>query len=292
MNDLQKCQLEILKEFIRVCTKHHLQYYLVGGTCLGAVRHQGFIPWDDDIDVAMPRKDYDLFITMQDQMKPPYFIQTYRSDPNYIYNYAKVRDSSTTFIENYFACHQINHGVWIDVFPLDGISERDEAYAKFKRKIRNLGQHIDIVAGLYDDHFLEERRCKAAHLYDKTLMFAVPIRHPLSEKTKIGVDDLKGKKVMMIRKGWNEFIDALREELLANGVVIEDFSMFSIAAFNQAVKENIPIITVEGWEDVHPLLKIVPADWNYAIPFGIFYSPTPSSQVRTFIDTVRRIAGK
>jgi len=158
--------------------------------------------------------------------------------------------------------------------------------------LRNLGQHIDIVAGLYDDHFLEERRCKAAHLYDKTLMFAVPIRHPLSEKTKIGVDDLKGKKVMMIRKGWNEFIDALREDLLANGVVIEDFSMFSIAAFNQAVKENIPIITVEGWEDVHPLLKIVPADWNYAIPFGIFYSPTPSSQVRTFIDTVRRIAGK
>lgn len=136
MNDLQKCQLEILKEFIRICTLHRLQYYLVGGTCLGAVRHQGFIPWDDDIDVAMPRKDYDRFIALQDQMKSPYFIQTYKSDPNYIYNYAKIRDSSTTFIENYFACHQINHGVWIDVFPLDGISERDEAYAKFRRKIR------------------------------------------------------------------------------------------------------------------------------------------------------------
>ena len=122
MNELQKCQLEILKEFIRICKDNNLQYYLVGGTCLGAVRHKGFIPWDDDIDVAMPRDDYDKFITLQDQMKKPYFIQTYKSDKNYIYNFAKVRDSSTTFVENFFACSQMNHGVWIDVFPLDGMS--------------------------------------------------------------------------------------------------------------------------------------------------------------------------
>lgn len=122
MNDLQKCQLEILKEFIRVCKENNLQYFLIGGTCLGAVRHHGFIPWDDDIDVAMPRKDFDKFITLQKCFKDPYFIQTYKTDKNYIYNYAKVRNSNTTFIENYYACHQINHGVWIDVFPIDGMS--------------------------------------------------------------------------------------------------------------------------------------------------------------------------
>lgn len=136
MNDLQKCQLEILKEFIKVCDKNNLTYYLVGGTCLGAVRHQGFIPWDDDIDVAMPRKDYDKFITLQKDFNDPYFIQTYKSDKNYIYNYAKVRDSSTTFIENYFACHQINHGVWIDVFPLDGISKEIKPAENFKKNVK------------------------------------------------------------------------------------------------------------------------------------------------------------
>lgn len=136
MNELQKCQLEILKEFIRICKENNLQYYLVGGTCLGAVRHKGFIPWDDDIDVAMPRKDYDKFITLQDQMKKPYFIQTYKSDKNYIYNFAKVRDSSTTFVENFFACSQMNHGVWIDVFPLDGMSLEVKSPLEFTKKVR------------------------------------------------------------------------------------------------------------------------------------------------------------
>lgn len=118
MNDLQKCQLNILIEFIRLCEEHNLTYYLVGGTCLGAVRHKGFIPWDDDIDVGMPRKDYDKFIQLQKEIKKPYFIQTYKSDKNYIYNFAKIRDCTTTFIENTFVCHQFNHGVWIDVFQL------------------------------------------------------------------------------------------------------------------------------------------------------------------------------
>ena len=136
MNELQKCQLEILKEFIRICKENNLQYYLVGGTCLGAVRHKGFIPWDDDIDVAMPRKDYDKFITLQDQMKKPYFIQTYKSDKNYIYNFAKVRDSSTTFVENFFACSQMNHGVWIDVLPLDGMSLEVKSPLEFTKKVR------------------------------------------------------------------------------------------------------------------------------------------------------------
>ena len=137
MNELQSCQLNILKEFIRVCKENNLRYYLVGGTCLGAVRHKGFIPWDDDIDVAMPREDYDKFITLQKEFKDPYFIQTYKTDKNYIYNYAKVRDSSTTYVENFFACTQMNHGVWIDVFPLDGMSYEVKPAITFAKQVKS-----------------------------------------------------------------------------------------------------------------------------------------------------------
>lgn len=156
--------------------------------------------------------------------------------------------------------------------------------------LRNLGKHIDIVAGLYDDGFLKERGCRAAHLYDKRLLFAIPVTHPLSGRGKIELSGLKGRRVLLIRKNWNEYIDQLRADLIANGTEIEDFDMFNLGAFNRAAQENVPIITVEGWEDVHPLLRIVPADWEYRIPFGILYSPTPTKQVKDFIGALQKIS--
>lgn len=156
--------------------------------------------------------------------------------------------------------------------------------------LKNLGKHIDIVAGLYDDNFLEERGCKAAHLYDKKLLFAIPVTHPLCGKEKITLSDLKSRKVFLIRKNWNEYIDELRTDLTENGTEIVDFEMFNFGAYNRAVQENAPIITVEGWEDVHPLLRIIPADWEYRIPFGILYSPMPTKQVRDFISALQKIS--
>ena len=136
MNALQEKQLNILKYFIKVCEKHNLQYFLVGGSTLGAIRHKGFIPWDDDIDVGMPRKDYDKFVELQSEFEgTPYFIQTFKTDPCYIYNYGKLRDSSTTFIENTFKQHRINHGVWIDIFPIDGFSKEMMPREKLAKKV-------------------------------------------------------------------------------------------------------------------------------------------------------------
>lgn len=132
MNELQKKQLEILKEFIRVCEKHHLTYWLIGGSALGAARHQGFIPWDDDIDVGMPRKDYEEYLKLQYEYEgTPYFIQSWRSDPRYMYTFSKLRDSSTTYIESFWACHHYNHGVWVDIFPFDGLSNKVKPREKY-----------------------------------------------------------------------------------------------------------------------------------------------------------------
>ena len=154
MNDLQKVQLDILKEFIKVCEKHNLRYFLVCGSCLGAARHKGFIPWDDDVDVGMPREDFDKFIELSKEFEgTKYFLQTWKTDPHYLYNFAKIRDSSTTYIENLYPCHRMNHGVWMDIFPFDGFSyKKDDNPKKFKPRI------IHIWFQVYCSYFSQLRR--------------------------------------------------------------------------------------------------------------------------------------
>lgn len=158
--------------------------------------------------------------------------------------------------------------------------------------LKNLGQHIDVVGGLYDENFLKERGCLASHMYDKKILLAVPVTHALSAETLITPEKLKGRKVLFIRRGWNRFIDDLRSKLEKQGVRTEDFEMFNITAYNRAVAENTPIITVDGWQDVHPLLKLIPTSWNDSIPFGVFYSPKPTRLVKKFIDLLSSVAAK
>lgn len=120
LRQLQLCELEILDEFVRICEKHGLRYYLVGGTLLGAVRHQGFIPWDDDIDVAMPREDYDRLAELcPEELNPQYFYQCPETDPHYFLTYAKIRKNGTEVYEERFKDAKFHKGVFIDIFPLD-----------------------------------------------------------------------------------------------------------------------------------------------------------------------------
>ena len=119
-NRIKEIEIEIFKSFISVCEHLNLTYYVLDGTLLGAVRHKGFIPWDDDIDVGMPREDYEVFLREGQALLPEeYFIQTFDSDPEYLANYAKIRNNNTTFVETSVRHRKINHGVFIDVFPLD-----------------------------------------------------------------------------------------------------------------------------------------------------------------------------
>ena len=117
---LKKTQLDMLSEFLNICQKLNLKHFLLGGTLLGAVRHKGFIPWDDDIDVAMPRKDYEIFLQKAPALLPPHlFLQNLHSDPYFPANFSKIRNNNTTYIETSVKDFPIHHGVFIDVFPLD-----------------------------------------------------------------------------------------------------------------------------------------------------------------------------
>ena len=118
---LQLHILDILLAIDKVCRTHQLRYYLVAGTMLGAVRHKGFIPWDDDIDIAMPRSDYDTFMAHSKEWLPsPYEALCAEQQPTFPSDFAKVVDSSTTLIEREH--HSYLGGIYVDVFPLDNIT--------------------------------------------------------------------------------------------------------------------------------------------------------------------------
>lgn len=120
LEKLKKCEKDILAAFIEICNRHNIKYFLQGGTLLGAVRHSGFIPWDDDVDVSLMREDYEKFIAVaQSELPSYYFLQTKDTDREYPNNFAKIRDSRTTFIETAGKYLNINHGVYIDIFPFD-----------------------------------------------------------------------------------------------------------------------------------------------------------------------------
>ena len=121
MTDLQKVELNILLAVDRVCDQLNIKYYLVCGSALGAVKYAGFITWDDDLDIGLMRPEYEIFVANAQKLLPEgYFLQNYRSDPYFPQVFSKVRDSKTTFIEKSAAKLPINHGVYVDVFPLDG----------------------------------------------------------------------------------------------------------------------------------------------------------------------------
>lgn len=124
MTPLQTIELDMLKQFVEICNRLELEYFLVCGSALGAVKYRGFIPWDDDIDVAMPREDYQRFLRKAPSLLPDYvFLQNFRTDPEFPHIFSKLRDSRTTFIEAGVAHRKIHHGVYIDIFPLDGYPE-------------------------------------------------------------------------------------------------------------------------------------------------------------------------
>lgn len=117
---LQLKILETLKLIHEVCKEHGLRYYITAGTLLGAVRHGGFIPWDDDLDIAMPRPDYDTLIAHADEWLPKHIeLICAERDVNYPFPFAKIQNASTTLIERKHISYL--GGVYIDVFPLDGV---------------------------------------------------------------------------------------------------------------------------------------------------------------------------
>lgn len=120
---LQEIELENLRMLMEICEKNHLRYYLIGGSLLGAMRHKGFIPWDDDIDVGLPRPDYNRFVQIAKDYLPAHMdIKTMTSDPNYKCYFTRLINNKKKIYWDHGQYTAVI-GVWMDVFPLDGLPD-------------------------------------------------------------------------------------------------------------------------------------------------------------------------
>lgn len=135
LEEVQKIEFDILVYIDNYCKKNNLRYFLAGGTLLGAVRHKSFIPWDDDLDIAMPRPDYDKLLENFNSYavaeELPYCIKFIRNDDNYCFPFAKIQDSRTVINERNrpkFNCS--NMGIYVDIFPIDGFPSNESGSVK------------------------------------------------------------------------------------------------------------------------------------------------------------------
>lgn len=125
MKEIWAVELDLLSVFQKVADKHQIKYIASGGTMLGAARHKGFIPWDDDVDIMMLREDYNKLLSVAEEFEHPYFLQSNRNDKGFFRCFLRLRNSNTTGIQqNEFKCHfKYNQGIFIDIFPLDNVVE-------------------------------------------------------------------------------------------------------------------------------------------------------------------------
>lgn len=173
------CLLDLLEQVDRICRKYDISYYAIGGTLLGAVRHKGFIPWDDDLDIAMMRKDYNRFLEAASrEIKGKYFLQTTLTDQDYYKEWVRIRNSETTGIHDHNEMHKCNNGIYLDIFPLENYSP--SLRGKIHQKVSmTLGRILTVKV----HHNTRPRNSVKSHIiYAVSFLFNLKGTHKLREK--------------------------------------------------------------------------------------------------------------
>ena len=150
LRELQLTELNILKELLPIFERNNITYFALGGTMLGAIRHQGFVPWDDDIDIGVPREDYDRLLSLEDQLPEHLHFTSHQQDPSYVYYFMRVVDERIKLRNRRFEVEEILPA-WVDIFPLDGLPNTEfrrklhEKKILFSRMIFQLSRFDNIV---------------------------------------------------------------------------------------------------------------------------------------------------
>lgn len=157
--------------------------------------------------------------------------------------------------------------------------------------LKNLGQNIDVVAGIFDDTLLNVRSCAGFEISRQPLCCAVSIHHPLASKNKLNPRDLYGENLMLMHRDWSHYVDELRDDIWQNHseIHIIDFDFYSVDIFNRCENSNDILMAVQAWDTVHPLLKVIPVEWEHSIPYGLLHSKTPSDAVKRFLNAIHMV---
>ena len=155
----------------------------------------------------------------------------------------------------------------------------------------NLGNHIDVIGGIFDETMLDLRSCAGLELSREPFCCAVSIHHRLAVKDKLQLSDLYGERLMLMHRGWSHYVDQLRDDLwqFHPQIQIVDFDFYNVDVFTRCENTNDVLLAISGWANVHPLLKVIPVEWAHSIPYGILHSPTPTPTVQRFLDAAKAL---
>ena len=159
-----------------------------------------------------------------------------------------------------------------------------------KEILANLEKNIDVVGGIFDETMLGLRGCAGLELSREPFCCAVSIHHPLAAKDSLTMQDFYGQNLLLMKRNWSRYVDELRDEIWKNHskINIVDFDFYSMDVFNRCENTNDVLLAIPGWANVHPLLKVIPVEWDYSIPYGLLHSPNPSERVKRFLDAARK----
>ncbi len=155
--------------------------------------------------------------------------------------------------------------------------------------LANLGNNIDVIGGIFDETMLNLRGCAGLELTREPFGCAVSIHHRLASKDKLKLSDLYGENLMLMHRGWSHYVDRLRDDLWQHHseINIVDFDFYSMNVFNRCENTNDVLLAISGWASVHPLLKVIPVEWDHSIPYGLLHSKNPSETVQRFLSAVK-----
>lgn len=268
MKEAWAVQLDLVSELERVCTKYGISYFAVGGTLLGTIRHKGFIPWDDDIDIMMMRDQYEKLCEIgQQEFRHPYFFQYITSESGYQYGYAHLRNSDTTAIEvgakrNNF---KFNQGIKIDIFPVDSLTDDEKLLNEQLKDARSILKKANHFYG-----------CTKDGIYRHPSLFVMTIRKLASKvcsKMMRHLGDKYYRNYENVCKRFNNDKDTEMVGLICLSSVMNGKCLiFPRNYFMSEQKLPFEFITMRVGQDYEKALDLEYGDWRTPIKGSAIHS--------------------
>lgn len=170
-------------------------------------------------------------------------------------------------------------GIKFEIIPFENTPENA------REILANLGRNIDVIGGIFDETMLEVRSCAGLMLSREPFCCAVSIYHRLAEKKQLKIQDLYGENLLLMHRGWSHYVDMLRDDIWQNHskIKIVDFDFYNMNIFNRCENSNDVLLAIPGWATVHPLLRVIPVEWEHSIPYGLLHAPQSSEIVKQFL---------